>query len=71
MPYITVESGLMTAEQKDKLIKRLTEISAEITNIPKEFFIVTIKELPDSNIGIGGKSIDKIKKEYIRKESDV
>lgn len=71
MPYIMVESGLMTAEQKDKLIKRLTEISAEITNIPKEFFIVTIKELPDSNIGIGGKSIDKIKKEYIRKESDV
>lgn len=71
MPYIMVESGLMTAEQKEKLIKRLTEISAEITNIPKEFFIVTIKELPDSNIGIGGKSIDKIKKEYIRKESDV
>lgn len=68
MPYITVESGLMTVEQKEELIKRLTEVSAEITNIPKEFFMVTIKELPDSNIGIGGKSIDKIKKEYIRKE---
>lgn len=71
MPYITVESGLMTAEQKEELIKRLTEVSAEITNIPKEFFMVTIKELPDSNIGIGGKSIDKIKKEYTHRESDV
>ena len=68
MPYITVESGLMTVEQKEELIKRLTEVSAEITNIPKEFFMITIKELPDSNIGIGGKTIDKIKKEYIRKE---
>lgn len=71
MPYITVESGLMTAEQKEELIKRLTEVSAEITNIPKEFFMVTIKELPDSNIGIGGKSIDKIKKEYMHRKSDV
>lgn len=71
MPYITVESGLMTAKQKEELIKRLTEVSAEITNIPKEFFMVTIKELPDSNIGIGGKSIDNIKKEYTHEASDV
>lgn len=68
MPYITVESGLMTAEQKEELIKRLTEVSAEIMSIPKEFFMVTIKELPDSNIGIGSKTIDKTKKEYLDKQ---
>ncbi|WP_300702593.1 4-oxalocrotonate tautomerase DmpI [Bacteroides sp.] len=73
MPYITVESGLMTVEQKEELIKRLTEVSAEIMSIPKEFFMVTIKELPDSNIGIGGKTIDKTRKEYLDKhqKSDV
>lgn len=65
MPYITVEGGPMTAEQKEILIKKLTEVSAAIMNIPQEFFITTIKELPDTNIGIGGKTIDKIKKEYM------
>ena len=55
MPYITIESGLLTKDQKEKLIKRLTEVSSEVTNIPQEFFMVTIKELPDTNIGIGGK----------------
>lgn len=52
MPYITIESGLLTKDQKEKLIKRLTEVSSEVTNIPQEFFMVTIKELPDTNIGI-------------------
>lgn len=70
MPYITVESGIMTVEQKEELIKKLTEVSAEITNIPKEFFMVTIKELPDSNIGIGGKTIDRTKKEYLEKHRE-
>lgn len=38
MPYITVEGGKLTKEQKEKLIKRLTEISSEIMNVPQEFF---------------------------------
>lgn len=65
MPYITVEGGSMTAEQKEMLIKRLTEVSSEIMNIPQEFFMMTIKELPDGNIGIGGKTIDRVKGEYM------
>ena len=66
MPHITIESGLLTTEQKEKLIKKLTETSAEIMNIPPEFFMVTINELPDENIGIGGKTINKIKEEYMK-----
>lgn len=65
MPYITVESGVLSDEQKELLIKRLTEVSSEIMNIPKEFFTITIKELPEKNFGIGGKTIDKIKVEYM------
>lgn len=67
MPYITVESGALSDEQKELLIKRLTEVSSEIMNVPTEFFTTTIKELPDKNFGIGGKTIDKVKAEYIER----
>lgn len=66
MPYITVESGILSDEQKELLIKRLTEVSSEIMNVPQDFFVTTIKELPDKNFGIGGKTIDKVKTEYIQ-----
>lgn len=55
---------MLTAEQKRLLIERLTSTASEITNIPEEFFTVTIKEVPDENFGIGGKSIDEIKRSY-------
>lgn len=67
MPYITVESGALSDKQKELLIKRLTEVSSEIMNVPTEFFTITIKELPDKNFGIGGKTIDKVKDEYIQR----
>ena len=60
MPYISIESGKLTAEQKKQLIERLTATASEITHIPEQFFTVTIKELPDDNFGIGGKSIDEL-----------
>ncbi len=68
MPYITVESGALSDEQKEELIRRITEISSEIMNIPQEFFVTTIKEVPDKNFGIGGKTIDKVKEEYMKKK---
>ncbi|MBD5428765.1 MAG: 4-oxalocrotonate tautomerase, partial [Treponema sp.] len=34
MPYIKIESGALTDEQKTLLIKRLTEVSSEIMHIP-------------------------------------
>lgn len=64
MPYITIESGALTSEQKKLLIERLTATASEITHIPLQFFMVSIKELPDENIGIGGESIDRIKRKY-------
>lgn len=69
MPYITVEGGNLSDEQKEMLIKRLTEVSSEIMNVPPEFFITTIKELPDKNIGIGGKTIDVVKDEYLKRNN--
>ncbi|MDE5794467.1 MAG: 2-hydroxymuconate tautomerase family protein [Muribaculaceae bacterium] len=64
MPYISIEIGKLSAEQKKQLIEQLTATASKITNIPEQFFTVTIKELPDENFGIGGKSIDVIKRNY-------
>ena len=64
MPYISIESGKMTAEQKKQLIERLTTTASEITHIPEQFFTISIKEIPDENFGIGGKFIDEIKHNY-------
>ena len=64
IPYISIESGKLTAEQKKQLIERLTATASEIMNIPEQFFTISIKEIPDENFGIGGKSIDKIKHNY-------
>ena len=37
MPYITVESGILSDTQKEELMKRLTDISSDIMKIPQEF----------------------------------
>ena len=64
MPYISIESGKLTAEQKKQLIERLTTTASEITHISEQFFTISIKEIPDENFGIGGKFIDEIKHNY-------
>lgn len=66
MPYITIEGGELSSSQKEDLIKQVTEVSSKIMKIPSDFFMVTIKELPDNNIGIAGKTIDKVKAEYLK-----
>ena len=38
MPYISIESGKLTAEQKKHLIEQLTTMASEITRIPEQFF---------------------------------
>ena len=67
MPLISIESGKLTKEQKAELIDKITKTASEIMNIPHEFFFVSINELSDENIGIGGKTIEKLKNEYKQK----
>ena len=59
--------GKLTKEQKEELIERMTAVASEVMHIPSEFFCMTVKELSDENIGIGGKTIDKTKREYFEK----
>ncbi len=61
MPLITFESGKLTDETKLELIQKLTDVSAEVTGISKDLFFVSIREMPDENIAIGGMTVKEIK----------
>ncbi|WP_103863555.1 tautomerase family protein [Aquimarina sp. I32.4] len=63
MPYISFESGKLEKKIKQKLIEQLTEVSVDITGIPKELFFISIKEIPDGDIAVGGKTVTEMKKE--------
>ncbi|MED4354979.1 tautomerase family protein [Schinkia azotoformans] len=64
MPIIKLDSGKLTDAQIKELILKLTQTASEITNIPKEFFMVVINEHDDKNFGIGGQDIAEVKKNY-------
>ena len=70
MPVITVEGGQISSNQKKELISQMTQLASEILQIPPDFFMITIKELPDENIGIGGKTINIIKEIYKSAKTD-
>jgi len=61
MPFIAFESGQLSPEVKQQLIERLTEVSVDVTGIPKELFLVSIREQLDTNIAVGGKTVQQIK----------
>lgn len=65
MPIITMESGPLNYEQKEQLIKDLTETAARITHIPQQFFMVCLHELNEDNIGSGGEMVSEVKKRYL------
>lgn len=61
MPVINVTMGKLEREQKRELIKRLTEVSMEITGTPEHTHAVTINELEDDALGLGTKTVFDIK----------
>ncbi|MDP1551676.1 MAG: tautomerase family protein [Methanobacteriaceae archaeon] len=63
MPLITIEAGKMPDDVRIKLMKKLTEVSAEITGIPEDSFWVFVKELGLDSTMIGGKTLAEVVKE--------
>ncbi|MCL2658444.1 MAG: tautomerase family protein [Betaproteobacteria bacterium] len=61
MPVIVFEAGQMKKEVKAELIRRLTEVSVEVTGIPKELYFVSVHELPDDDIAVGGLTVRELK----------
>jgi len=62
MPVITLEGPVLSIEQKEKIAREFTQLASEIMNIPKDVFVVFIKENPYENMAQGGILIsEKIK----------
>jgi len=57
MPYISLEIGKLTVEQKEALIKAYTEATVEIAKVPPEAVLMFINEHELENIGLGGISL--------------
>ena len=51
---ITMELGKVSIEQKRELVTKVTELTAGVTGVPKEAFIVLIKENDAESTGFGG-----------------
>jgi 4-oxalocrotonate tautomerase len=60
MPVITLEAGRMDKNQKDNLIAEFTRVASDILKIPQDAFVVYLKENQHDNVGVGGKSLDKV-----------
>lgn len=69
MPFIAFESGQLSDEVKQQLIEKLTQVSVEVTGIPKELFLVSIREQPDNSIAVGGRSVEQIKQDLAQSGS--
>ncbi|HZX62175.1 MAG TPA: 4-oxalocrotonate tautomerase DmpI [Bacteroidales bacterium] len=64
MPVITIEGPALSFEKKEKLAKEITKLASDIMNIPKEAYVVFIKENPYENMAQGGVLIsEKLKKQ--------
>jgi 4-oxalocrotonate tautomerase len=64
MPVIRVDIGKhgLNIEHKKQLIEKLTDAAVEVTRIPKQAFSVIIDEHDDANYGVGGLTLDKVRK---------
>ena len=60
MPFIKLEGGKIDKEKKEELISELTRVASETLGIPKDAFIVLIKENEMDNWGTGGKVLSKV-----------
>ena len=61
MPQIVFDGPKLAKEQKRALVEKFTQIASEVTKIPSEAFVVTIKENELDNIGVGGKLLSERK----------
>jgi 4-oxalocrotonate tautomerase family enzyme len=61
MPVVKVGISKLTKEKKKEIIQKVSETLSEITNIPKQAFVVLIDEYDTDNIGVGGEQLSERK----------
>ena len=64
MPNITIDGPkIEDIELKRNLVKEITDAVEKAYKLPRQAFVVTIKENPPENVGVGGELIiDRFKK---------
>ncbi|MCI2062872.1 MAG: tautomerase family protein [Eubacteriaceae bacterium] len=66
MPIITFEGESLTKDQKEELVHRFTETASEVTGVPKQFFVMSIRENHAENLGFGGETVEELKKRHLQ-----
>ncbi|MCT8977838.1 2-hydroxymuconate tautomerase family protein [Clostridium sp. CX1] len=61
MPVVKVGISKLTKEKKKEVIERVSETLSDITNIPKQAFVVLIDEYDADNVGVGGVQLSEHK----------
>jgi len=61
MPVITITLGQkqVTPKQSKQLIEAFTSSAVDITRLPAQAFTILINELPPTNIGVGGVTLEE------------
>jgi 4-oxalocrotonate tautomerase len=63
MPVITIEGPVLSLEMKERIAREFAQLASDITTIPKEAFVIFVKENPYENMSQGGVLIsEKLKK---------
>jgi 4-oxalocrotonate tautomerase len=64
MPIITVDGGVITdLDKKRVLVREVTDAAAKAYGLPKESFVVLLKENAKENIGVAGQLLsDRVPK---------
>jgi 4-oxalocrotonate tautomerase len=60
MPVLSYEGPKLTKEQKEKLIKEMTDTAARVVpDIPKQAYYFFVREYDDENVGVGGMTLQE------------
>lgn len=61
MPVITIDGPKLEKEQKEELVKLLSEAASKVTKLPVEAMVVLIRENDDENVGVRGNLLCNLK----------
>lgn len=59
MPVITLTAGEMSKEKKKELIRRMVEVSSDVTGAPAQSHTVIIHEMPLDAVSVGPKTVEE------------
>lgn len=62
MPIITLEGPKLDKAKKDEIVKGFTDVAAKVMpDIPRQAFVVLLKENARENVGVGGRLLSDMK----------